>query len=221
MANNLPNLAEKKASAISNIYICTKIGELIAREFESEIEIKKKNAEEEVRELISSNEIKKASKVVDEFFKNLPLPIRPEPPGIGRVDDENQPLYSYPDGTDAILKTKNTLEMDDREFEKLRLDVACHMMWKGVIKAPKEFLPMFYTQYFRKTGINTLKTYEESGVVKKVEIISAHDACSQCKEVAKKMYTIDEALTSPPLPVEGCTHEKGWCRCCYAPYIED
>jgi len=72
-----------------------------------------------------------------------------------------------------------------------------------------------------------LKNEQKSGVVERVEILTAGDqSCSACQELAGKILTIEEALRDMPIPVKICSFKlnpeapSGWCRCCYVPVIE-
>ncbi len=40
-------------------------------------------------------------------------------------------------------------------------------------------------------------------------------SCPACRELEGREFTLDEALDQMPLPVKGCTHEGGYCRCLY------
>lgn len=62
----------------------------------------------------------------------------------------------------------------------------------------------------------------ESKLIKKVKIHAI--GCEHCKENDGKIYTIEDALKTMPIPNPECTHEKkegrGWCRCFYIAEIE-
>lgn len=40
------------------------------------------------------------------------------------------------------------------------------------------------------------------------------ESCVECRKLEGKKFTIQQVLAQMPLPVKGCTHERG-CRCCY------
>lgn len=62
-----------------------------------------------------------------------------------------------------------------------------------------------------------LRNYQSSGVVKKVEILTAgNQSCEKCNVLSGKVFTINEALEIMPIPVKDCGND-GWCRCCYIP----
>lgn len=64
-----------------------------------------------------------------------------------------------------------------------------------------------------------LRRYEESGVLKRVEILSCDDSCGACKILNHKVFLIKEAKIKNPIPVEQCSHKYG-CRCVYLPVVE-
>src|SRR3989344_7626921 len=59
-----------------------------------------------------------------------------------------------------------------------------------------------------------LRRYSESGVLEKVEILSAPDSCNLCKKLTGKIISIKDAMTQKPIPNEKCEHKYG-CRCGY------
>lgn len=70
-----------------------------------------------------------------------------------------------------------------------------------------------------------LLDYKASGC-KKVEIIPAGNGCEHCNNLKGKVYDIEEALETMPLPNKDCTfdmHENGqyFCRCIYVAASED
>jgi len=68
-------------------------------------------------------------------------------------------------------------------------------------------------------NINSLLQYKQSGVVSKVEILASPNSCDHCKSQQGKIYTVEDAIKSRPLPCKGCGHEMGYCRCTYLPVI--
>jgi hypothetical protein len=71
----------------------------------------------------------------------------------------------------------------------------------------------------------SLMDYKSMGT-KKVSILTAGEgSCVNCLKLAKKKFTIEEALSTMPIPVKECETdvfgvEKGFCRCIYVPEIE-
>jgi predicted Zn-ribbon and HTH transcriptional regulator len=75
-----------------------------------------------------------------------------------------------------------------------------------------------------------LSVWQESAVVKGVQILVAPEACEQCRILAAngRVWTIDEALLEEPLPCSHCKSDaenspinKGWCRCTYLPVLDE
>jgi len=64
------------------------------------------------------------------------------------------------------------------------------------------------------------------GAKRKVKILTAKEqSCPECQKLEGKIFTIDEALRSMPLPCKECTNpgytdddDKGFCRCMYVSY---
>lgn len=69
-------------------------------------------------------------------------------------------------------------------------------------------------------NINNLLQYRQSDVISKVEILAASDSCAHCKSRQGKIYTVEEAIKTRPLPCKECDHDMGYCRCVYMPVIE-
>ena len=69
-------------------------------------------------------------------------------------------------------------------------------------------------------NINNLLQYKQSDVISKVEILTALDSCENCKSQQGRIYTVEEAIKTRPLPCRDCNHEAGYCRCTYLPVIE-
>jgi hypothetical protein len=69
-------------------------------------------------------------------------------------------------------------------------------------------------------NINNLLQYRQSSVIFKVEIMATYDSCEKCKSQQGKIFTVEEAIKTRPLPCKECDHETGYCRCTYVPVIE-
>lgn len=64
-----------------------------------------------------------------------------------------------------------------------------------------------------------LEEYQREGI-RKVQIFTANDdhVCPACQQLAEKIFTIQEALQTMPIPTR-CSSQDG-CRCRYAPVID-
>lgn len=49
----------------------------------------------------------------------------------------------------------------------------------------------------------------------KVMIICGETDCTACSKLNGLTLTIDEALERMPIPPKKCSHNDGWCTCCY------
>lgn len=70
-----------------------------------------------------------------------------------------------------------------------------------------------------------LLNFKKEGYVSKVEILANGGACENCRKQNGKVYKIEEALESMPIPCEECTSRienkrKPWCECVYLPKVE-
>jgi hypothetical protein len=207
LIESLPQEAEKRASSITDVYVCTKEGKEIAKTYKSSVESKRKNAEEEVRTLLQRKKIKNACLVIEEFIKSLPRPL-----AYGGA---------HPSDAEAILEIKSVSEIQEEDLEKIKVEAAFNALWGRRITGPKQFLSMAYKGMFIRTHKATLENYKASGVVKKVVIMVSPDSCPACKDKDGSVFLLEKELLSPTLPIENCTHEIGWCRCCYGPYLEN
>ena len=68
-------------------------------------------------------------------------------------------------------------------------------------------------------NINNLLQYKQTGAVSRVEILAAPDSCDHCKDQQGKIFTVEEAIKTRPLPCKKCDHEMGYCRCTYLPLV--
>lgn len=60
-----------------------------------------------------------------------------------------------------------------------------------------------------------LYEFKELGF-RKVKISTSPDSCSKCSDQKNKVFTIDDALKSEPLPCKKCESHYGFCRCTYS-----
>ncbi|MHB0987826.1 MAG: hypothetical protein ACYC3P_04060 [Bellilinea sp.] len=71
---------------------------------------------------------------------------------------------------------------------------------------------------FHEMHNKSLKNYfENSDVIKGVQILASSDSCSECKKLTGITYLLSEKI--PELPHPNCTHEMG-CRCTYIPIVK-
>ena len=82
--------------------------------------------------------------------------------------------------------------------------------------------------FMQKEGRDTFRFIHESlkseiagkqgSTFDRVEIITAADACQECKSKSGQVYSIEEVLSNPAVPLPVCTNAA--CRCSYAPVVE-
>jgi hypothetical protein len=138
------------------------------------------------------------------------------------------------------------IELDSRFGQRALLgdvawSVANKMLAEAISKGDDGLLQTIYFQmgiFLHETGkdprelmsINSalqLKRYQNSDVVKSVQVLATDDSCAACKALHNKTFSIKEAHEKKILPCRDCTYgvdgEKikyGWCRCCYTPVIK-
>jgi transposase-like protein len=59
-----------------------------------------------------------------------------------------------------------------------------------------------------------LKSYQQLGLITRVQILAGPNSCPQCKQLDGQIFTIQEALEKMPIPVQ-CTGTQDICRCSY------
>jgi hypothetical protein len=218
----LPAECEKMVASKSDIFICTEKGRNIAQEHKTKIEMKRKEAEEKVKDFLKENKVKEAADTVNQFYFSLPGPMIPSGglwPGGAKMPRN----YAYPAEAKLLLKIKSVEGMSKEELEKARLESAVKAIWRGDITGPKPLLSEYHRQASEKKALSDLKSWSGDGFedISLVTIISNPGACPACQEASEKNYKIEDELKSPTLPIKNCSNEIGYCRCCYAPWDED
>jgi hypothetical protein len=122
----------------------------------------------------------------------------------------------------AIRKIKREMRKSSPDYLMLKMmcfDEALRLYFKGEDH-------FGYAQASRWFELSQIK-YD--GLFSKVEIL-AKGACDVCSEFNGRIYDLDEALETMPIPHKNCTtfcdlpgeyHSTGWCRCIWLPVIED
>lgn len=71
-----------------------------------------------------------------------------------------------------------------------------------------------------------LRHFQDAGISRVRILDSGSDSCPSCRKQKEKVYSIEEALSTMPLPCKDCTFQLhginskvGWCRCCYVAEI--
>ena len=143
------------------------------------------------------------------------------------------------DTIDSLVAKQREVLRDKFKIEPSPSDVAWGVSNQLIMKYPEVARGIHFQQalFLQKEGKNPTKIrllgfkeeligYKKSGVLDKVEVLTAGEgACDNCKKLANKIFTIQEALDNEILPCKECLFDKneggyGWCRCCYAPYID-
>lgn len=79
--------------------------------------------------------------------------------------------------------------------------------------------PQYFT-FLRLSAHAGLLDIKETGVIKEVKIKTVgQSACTECQKLEGKTFTIDEALSTMPIPNRSCVHD--FCRCAYLPWNKD
>lgn len=145
-----------------------------------------------------------------------------------------------PSGIVDSLVAKQTETLRDKfKAEPLFSDVAWGVSNQLIIKYPGAANGIHFQQalFLHREGKDPTKIrligfkedlmrYKKSDFTDKVEVLTAgEESCEYCKKLANKVFSIQEALEKEILPCKECSFDKndsgvGWCRCCYAPYID-
>ncbi|MGH8688813.1 MAG: hypothetical protein ACREVQ_14020 [Burkholderiales bacterium] len=90
--------------------------------------------------------------------------------------------------------------------------------------AEKEGRP--FNEFLTEAARCELLIYKQTPVVRVVEILTAGpgNACDECEVQRGKVFSIDEALRTMPLPCHMCTRtltgaRPGFCRCTWLPVV--
>jgi hypothetical protein len=132
LIENMPEEAKKIASSVSDVYACTNDGTKIAQAYKNKIDIKRQDAEEEVRIFLKQKKVNKAARIVNQFLASLPCPLAHG--------------GAMPNDAQAILEIKSVQGMTNEELEKVRLEAASDAIWGENIRGPKQFLSIAYKQ---------------------------------------------------------------------------
>lgn len=197
---------------------CTQSGREIAEQYLASEKEKRLKVEEQVIDYLAKRMFKEASITVANYEAGQVFAR-----GIGVDWKHHNPkreieiLYSIFNNKPEILS-----KLEDAKLEPLRIGAAMMELW-GENRASKWLPADFETGIsmdkdsaarmlvFNAQGKETLKEFNESGVVKYIEILATPDSCESCKKLKGKRYKLSEA---PKLPNPNCTHELG-CRCVY------
>jgi len=117
-----------------------------------------------------------------------------------------------PSGNDIVWRALNSLKLHPHDYQNLRfaqIDMANLLRQEG-----KDA-----TVHLQEAAKYKLLELKEEGY-KKVKIVNRNDSlvCDKCRSLEGKEFTIDEALSSLPVP-NYCISEDG-CRCHYQPVID-
>ena len=112
----------------------------------------------------------------------------------------------------AILNERLLSAMKKNDWQEMKM-----LYWQQgrlLYEEGKEFFRLL-----QEAARCELRGYQSSGIVKKVEILTAGDqSCDKCNALNGIVFTIEKALEIMPIPVKDC--ENGWCRCCYSPIVD-
>jgi len=115
------------------------------------------------------------------------------------------------------LSTKVANSHKDLHFRKM----AHHQIAIELSRLNGNYLP-----HLKEAAKNELLNYKKSNV-QKVEILTAGEgnACIECQKNSGKIFDIEYALNTMPVPCETCSHtclgkQPGFCRCSYVASFE-
>lgn len=119
---------------------------------------------------------------------------------------------------DVIWKIFNELLLVKHELQDLKM--LYYQMALFLNEEGKDFFKIL-----QQSAIMELKHMQKEGFVKKVKILATPNSCEACKKLNDKIFTIDEALKTLPIPCNECSYimdngKKGFCRCLYNAEIE-
>jgi len=122
-----------------------------------------------------------------------------------------------PDSLDIIWGLYNDLISKTKDLQELKM--IYYSMALFLDEEGKDFFEIL--QLSHKMELQHLK---QQSFIKKVEISGA-GGCSECNKINGKIFNIDEAINTMPIPLKNCTHtinsDKGFCRCMYLPVFDE
>jgi|GEM_PF-2266876 len=201
-----------------SIYKCTEKGLKLVKIFENYQQKLQKKVKEEILSQLENRQFRSCLELRKKFEDEK---VFPSPPGMGTwstfISSTLEQLQLIFSKRPTILK-----EISDDNLEKLRLGAGFLAIW-GESKPDKDLISRELEckfdfdvacrmLLFHASHIQDLTRYEESNVVRKVEIIASNDSCDNCKKIDGKKFEIDKV---PELPYPNCTCELG-CRCTIA-----
>lgn len=210
----------KQAVSGLTLLLCSESGRQTAEQYLASEKAKRSEIEQQIMEYLQQRKFREASVTVASYEAEQVFSR-----GIGMDWKHHDPARDI-----AILNTifgskpKILTRLDDGQLHPLRL--AAGMIYPWGTNQVKEWLPpncetglvmdndaaarMFV---FHASHQVKVADYNQSGVIKQVEILAAQDSCDACKKISGKRFTLNEVLE---LPYEHCTDELG-CRCTVVP----
>lgn len=120
---------------------------------------------------------------------------------------------SQPSVNDTVWRVLNSLvaSTTDHSRAKLIYSEMAHLV-RGEGKDPKPYLA--------KAAKQELLDMKESGISRVCVYTSNDDlVCSKCRALARKTFTIDQALRDMPIP-NACDNDEDGCRCWYSAVVD-
>lgn len=120
---------------------------------------------------------------------------------------------SQPSVNDIIWRVLNSLAASTTDHSQAKL-VYHEMAYlvRGEGNDPKPYLA--------EAAKHELLDLKKSGVISRVRVQTANDSfvCAQCRALAEKVFTVEQALNDMPIP-NACENENG-CRCWYSSVVD-
>lgn len=217
-----------KATALtkgSTVYICTARGNEIAQQIKEQLTKEKDEAERKVLEFLYQGNFIEASRTVSRYEANQVFQR-----GIG-IDWNSSNHHKEAKQLEIIFRqTPQLLASVKNDIYPARVIAGMLYLWgKSDYTPPDSVLKDISINFhlgikviarmlvFYAQNLRSIEEYKESGVVKKIKILSANDqrTCDSCKKINGGVYSLNNALE---LPHKDCSCLDG-CRCTYLPII--
>jgi|Deesub1362A_J573_1020465.scaffolds.fasta_scaffold17422_2 DNA-directed RNA polymerase subunit RPC12/RpoP len=119
---------------------------------------------------------------------------------------------------DVIWSIYNELIAKKKDLQELKM--LYYEMALFLNKEGKDSFPLL-----QQAAKMELMRFKKEGFIKKVRILASADSCPVCQKLNGKVFTVERALKTMPIPCKECTHKlydgnRGFCRCSYVAEID-
>ena len=202
----------------------------------NQILLKRKPGDSEVKHLVTELEAQEIEKLWDKFHEEDREKVRKRKlvsciEIVGLTEKFYEDYKKLPNNgiTDHQIVGKILFEyLDHLKKNKQKFSYAGFSMAFFTLSLIEAESKQPFLNYLSESHRCKLLDYQQSKVVKKVKILTVKERyCDKCKSLENKIFTIDEALQTMPLPHRHCETNMfdnpygNWCRCFYTGIVDE